>query len=103
MICVVEDPDALAAIEESGGFRGTYHVLHGALAPLDGIGPENLRLRRTYAKDQHRLSQRNNYRHQYQCSGRNHGVIDYPDVQRKKYEVDAHRHGSADGRRFEIY
>jgi recombination protein RecR len=44
IICVVEDPDALAAIEESGGYRGTYHVLHGALAPLDGIGPDNLRL-----------------------------------------------------------
>jgi recombination protein RecR len=44
VICVVEEPDALAAIEESGGFHGTYHVLHGALAPLDGIGPENLRL-----------------------------------------------------------
>ena len=44
VICVVEEPDALAAIEESGGFCGTYHVLHGALAPLDGIGPENLRL-----------------------------------------------------------
>jgi recombination protein RecR len=44
VICVVEEPDALVAIEESGGFRGTYHVLHGALAPLDGIGPENLRL-----------------------------------------------------------
>jgi recombination protein RecR len=44
VICVVEEPDAMAAIEESGGFRGTYHVLHGALAPLDGIGPDNLRL-----------------------------------------------------------
>ncbi len=44
IICVVEEPDALAAIEESGVFHGTYHVLHGALAPLDGIGPENLRL-----------------------------------------------------------
>ena len=44
VICVVEEPDALVAIEESGGFRGTYHVLHGALAPLDGIGPDNLRL-----------------------------------------------------------
>jgi len=43
-ICVVEDPDALAAIEECGGYKGTYHVLHGALAPLDGIGPDNLRL-----------------------------------------------------------
>ena len=44
MICVVEEPDALAAIEESGVFHGLYHVLHGALAPLDGIGPDNLRL-----------------------------------------------------------
>lgn len=44
VICVVEEPDAMAVIEESGGFRGTYHVLHGHLAPLDGIGPENLRL-----------------------------------------------------------
>ena len=44
VICVVEDPDALAAIEESGGYHGTYHVMHGALAPLDGIGPDNLRL-----------------------------------------------------------
>ena len=44
VICVVEEPDALAAIEESGGFKGIYHVLHGALAPLDGIGPDNLRL-----------------------------------------------------------
>jgi len=44
VICVVEDPDSLAAIEECGGYQGTYHVLHGALAPLDGIGPDNLRL-----------------------------------------------------------
>jgi recombination protein RecR len=44
VICVVEDPDSLIAIEDSGGFRGTYHVLHGVLAPLDGIGPEHLRL-----------------------------------------------------------
>jgi recombination protein RecR len=44
VICVVEDPDALAVIEESGGYHGTYHVLHGVLAPLDGIGPDNLRL-----------------------------------------------------------
>ncbi len=44
-ICVVEEPDALIAIEESGSFRGAYHVLHGALSPLDGIGPEQLRVR----------------------------------------------------------
>lgn len=44
-LCVVEDPDALIAIEESGAFNGRYHVLHGALAPLDGVGPEQLHLK----------------------------------------------------------
>ncbi len=44
LICVVEEPDSLIAIEESGSFSGTYHVLHGALSPLDGIGPDHLRL-----------------------------------------------------------
>jgi recombination protein RecR len=43
-ICVVEEPDALIAVEDSGSYRGTYHVLHGVLAPLDGVGPEHLRL-----------------------------------------------------------
>ncbi len=45
VICVVEDPDALMAIEDSGGYSGTYHVLHGVLSPLDGIGPDQLKLR----------------------------------------------------------
>jgi len=44
VICVVSDTDALVAIEESGSFRGRYHVLHGLLSPIDGIGPERLRL-----------------------------------------------------------
>lgn len=44
-ICIVEEPDALIAIEESGEYRGGYHVLHGVLAPLDGIGPEHLKIR----------------------------------------------------------
>jgi len=44
IICVVEEPDSLIAIEESGSFQGTYHVLHGTLSPLDGVGPEHLRL-----------------------------------------------------------
>ncbi|MFZ3115454.1 MAG: recombination mediator RecR [Syntrophales bacterium] len=44
-ICIVEEPDALIAVEESGEYRGVYHVLHGALAPLDGVGPEQLKIR----------------------------------------------------------
>jgi recombination protein RecR len=44
VICVVEEPADRAAIERSGGFEGRYHVLGGALSPLDGIGPGELRV-----------------------------------------------------------
>jgi recombination protein RecR len=43
-ICIVEDPPNIAAIERAGGFKGRYHVLHGSLAPLAGIGPDQLRI-----------------------------------------------------------
>lgn len=45
LLCVVEQPQDLLAIERSRSFRGRYHVLHGALSPLDGIGPDELKLR----------------------------------------------------------
>src|SRR5499433_11415 len=45
VLCVVEEPNDLLAIERTGGFRGRYHVLLGALSPLDGIGPEDLKVR----------------------------------------------------------
>jgi recombination protein RecR len=44
VVCVVEEPADLASIEKSGVFRGRYHVLGGTLAPLDGVGPEGLRV-----------------------------------------------------------
>lgn len=44
LLCVVEEPQALMAIERSRSFKGHYHVLHGALSPLDGIGPEDLKI-----------------------------------------------------------
>jgi recombination protein RecR len=43
-LCVVERPADLIALERSGQFKGRYHVLHGCLAPLDGVGPEQLRI-----------------------------------------------------------
>jgi len=45
IVCVVANPPDLYAIERTGGFRGRYHVLHGVLSPLDGIGPDDLRIR----------------------------------------------------------
>ena len=44
IICVVEEPQDLLAIERTGEYRGLYHVLHGTLSPVRGIGPESLRL-----------------------------------------------------------
>ena len=44
-ICVVRDPRDVAAIERMRDFRGTYHVLHGTLSPMDGIGPEDIRIK----------------------------------------------------------
>jgi recombination protein RecR len=44
-LCVVEEPLDVFALERTGEFRGEYHVLHGAISPIDGIGPDRLRIR----------------------------------------------------------
>lgn len=44
VVCVVEQPKDLAALERANSYRGTYHVLHGRLAPLEGMGPERLNI-----------------------------------------------------------
>ncbi len=44
VVCVVEEPSNILVLEKSGTFRGTYHALLGALSPLDGVGPEDLRI-----------------------------------------------------------
>ena len=45
MICVVEDPHIVAAVEKTGDFKGVYHVLMGALSPLKGVGPDDLHIK----------------------------------------------------------
>jgi len=45
VVCVVEEPLDVVAIERTGAFRGLYHVLHGAINPLEGIGPDEIKLR----------------------------------------------------------
>lgn len=44
LFCVVQEPRDVLRLEQTGNYRGLYHVLHGALSPLDGLGPEELRL-----------------------------------------------------------
>jgi recombination protein RecR len=49
-ICVVEEPSDVIALEKTNEFRGVYHVLGGALSPLDGIGPDDLKVRELLAR-----------------------------------------------------
>jgi len=49
-LCVVESPSDVTSIEKTAAHRGGYHVLHGILSPLDGIGPENLKIRELLAR-----------------------------------------------------
>jgi recombination protein RecR len=49
-ICVVEEPLDVLAIERTREFRGRYHVLHGAISPIDGVGPERIRARELIAR-----------------------------------------------------
>ena len=48
MVCVLEEPTNIASIEKTRGYNGVYHILHGTLSPLNGIGPEQLRTANLY-------------------------------------------------------
>ena len=50
MICVVEEPQNVSVVDRSGGYRGTYHVLMGAISPLQGVGPDDLKIRGLLAR-----------------------------------------------------
>ena len=49
-LCIVEEPLDVLAIDRTGEYRGRYHVLHGAISPIDGIGPERLKIRELLAR-----------------------------------------------------
>jgi recombination protein RecR len=50
LVCVVEEPSDVLAIEATGEYRGKYHVLHGVLSPLDGVGPDDLKIKELLAR-----------------------------------------------------
>ncbi len=50
LVCVVEEPGDLLAIEKTGVFRGVYHILHGVLSPMDGIGPNELKIKELFVR-----------------------------------------------------
>jgi recombination protein RecR len=48
LVCVVEEPGDMLAIEKTGVFHGVYHILHGVLSPMDGIGPDELKIKELF-------------------------------------------------------
>lgn len=50
LVCVVEEPTSIASIERTRGYNGVYHVLHGTLSPLHGVGPDQLRTRMLFSR-----------------------------------------------------
>ncbi len=50
LICIVEEPFNILSIEKTGGFKGLYHVLHGAISPINGVGPEDLKLKNLFER-----------------------------------------------------
>jgi recombination protein RecR len=50
LVCVVEEPTSIAAVERARGYHGVYHVLHGTLSPLHGVGPDQLRTKTLMAR-----------------------------------------------------
>ena len=50
VVCVVEDPKDVAAMERTREFKGLYHVLHGALSPLEGVGPDDIKVKELLAR-----------------------------------------------------
>ena len=66
LLCVVEDPRDIVAVEKTLEFRGRYHVLQGALSPIEGIGPEQLRVRELLGRLEPRGHHRGHLVHQPQ-------------------------------------
>ena len=59
VICVVKDPRDVIAMEKMRDYRGVYHILHGTISPMEGIGPDDIRIRELLHRLSRRLSRRN--------------------------------------------
>ena len=94
LICVVEEPQNVAAIEKTREFKGVYHVLMGALSPLQGIGPDELKIKGLLGAH-HRRRHRGHSGDQSQRRGRGDGHLSRAAAQAARRQGDAHRDGRA--------
>jgi len=75
VLCVVEEPHNIIPIETTRQFAGVYHVLHGAISPLKGIGPEQLRIKSLIERLEAGVVRENDRRDQSDGGGRGHGGL----------------------------
>ena len=78
VLCVVEEPKDVVAIERTREFRGRYHVLGGAISPIDGIGPDDLRIRELMPRLADGVGHRGDPRDRPQPRGRGDGDLPHP-------------------------
>ncbi len=95
IICVVEQPENVAAVEKTRGFRGRYHVLMGAIAPLQGIGPDELKIKGLLDAHRGRWRRRGHPRDQSDRGRRGHGALPRAPAEAARRPPVTHRHGRA--------
>ena len=99
LVCVVEEPTNIAAIEKTKHFNGAYHVLHGSLSPLHGVGPEQLRIGNLMRRVEGGRGRRSHYCHQSHSRRRSHRDLSLAATQTAGPESDPHRDGNSRGQR----
>ncbi len=101
VICVVEEPQNVSAIEKTREFKGMYHVLMGALSPLQGIGPDDLKIKGLLSRVDDGVD-RNHPRDESERRRRSHGDLPGAAAQAARRQGHAHRHGRAGRQRSRI-
>ena len=103
IVCVVRDPRDVNAFERMRDYNGLYHVLHGVISPMDGVGPDDIRIRELLSRLAGGRDPGGRAGHEPGCRGRGHGGLHLAPHQAYGHQGDAHRPRRACGRGTGIY
>ncbi len=99
VVCVVEEPTNIAAVEKGHSYNGAYHVLHGTLSPIHGVGPEQLRIANLMQPGRKRLGRRGDSGDQSNGGGRSDGGVSGQSIEADRGAGYAHRNRDSRRRR----